>query len=46
MRTIAREYAACRGLDPDDCEDITMTFRFKFWNRYLRKHSVPFSVEM
>lgn len=46
VRTIAREYAACRGLDPDDCEDITMTFRFKFWNRYLRKHSVPFSVEM
>lgn len=46
IRTMAREYAACRGLDPDDCEDITMTFRFRFWNRYLRKHSVPFSVEM
>lgn len=42
---LVREYARLRGFDPDKAEDITMACRFRFWNKYLRKRSVPFVME-
>ena len=42
----ACSYAEARGLDQEESVRLTMQARAAFWTRYLRRHSVPFSIEL
>lgn len=39
-------YAAARGIDKDEAMRLAMRARSAFWTRYLRRHNVPFVVEL
>ena len=45
---IAREYAKIRGFNPDECENIVMEARRKFWKRYMKKKKdkIKFTLEL
>lgn len=43
---LAREYGSHRGFPPDECERLTLAYRRKFWQHYLRRHDVDFEVEL
>lgn len=38
IRFIAREYAAARSFDPDECERLTLHYHTKFWKKYTKRH--------
>ncbi|MDR0538730.1 MAG: lipopolysaccharide kinase InaA family protein [Tannerellaceae bacterium] len=42
---IAREYAEARCADVNDCRRWVFRYRRAFWNRYAKKHKVPFRLE-
>jgi len=39
---LAREYAAARHADRDDCNRWVFLYRKRFWKQYARKHEMPF----
>ncbi|MCH5176302.1 MAG: phosphotransferase [Prevotellaceae bacterium] len=45
---LAREYAAIRGFNPDECEKQVLAARRKFWKRYMRKKKdkIKFNLEL
>ena len=45
---LAREYAAIRGFNPDECEHVVMAARRKFWKRYMKKKKdkIKFTLEL
>ena len=46
LSLIVREYARLRGFDADECEDILMKRRARFWKRYQRKREMEFTLEL
>ena len=48
FRLLAREYAAIRGFNPDECERLVMEARRKFWKRYMKKKKdkIKFNLEL
>lgn len=43
---LVRAYARQRGSDEATAERQALAERARFWHRYLRKHEVPFNVEL
>lgn len=44
FRALAREYAAVRGADPEQCERWTMEARNRFWRRFSKHHNVCYNL--
>ncbi|MDR2232923.1 MAG: tyrosine protein kinase [Tannerella sp.] len=44
FRLIARKYAAARHADADDCTRWVFEYRRRFWQKYTRKHEMPFEL--
>jgi len=40
-----RKYAEQRRANPEECFQLAMRARRKFWNRYAFKHPIPFALE-
>jgi serine/threonine protein kinase len=45
FRCIAREYAAARKADPQQCTQWVLHYRNRFWKRYALKMTIPFDYE-
>lgn len=43
---MAHEYAMQRGFNPNECEQLVLAYRRKFWKRYMKHHNVEFEVEL
>ena len=43
---IVKEYAHLRGFDTDSAVSMAMEARSRFWQRYLKRHTLPFKVEI
>jgi hypothetical protein len=42
FKLLAREYAIARNADPADCIRWVFDYRRRFWEKYTRKHTMPF----
>lgn len=43
---LVRAYAEARSIDAEKAERLALETRRKFWTRYLKKHQVPFKIEL
>lgn len=43
---LVRKYAKCRGINADEALAIVMPARRRFWTQYMRRHDVPFRLEI
>lgn len=41
---LAKEYAAARGFDPEECFRLMMDARRRFWSRFVRRHKVKYDL--
>lgn len=44
--TLVREYARLRGFNPDESERIALEARTQFWERFQKKYTVKYSLEL
>lgn len=43
---LAREYAAARSADVNECRQWVMDYRRKFWSRFAKRHKVKYKLEL